>query len=53
VGMLVAEFCVYGAPCSFPAPVAIAFFFFMFYYGFEEADHLWPANRRCEVAVVH
>jgi hypothetical protein len=52
VGMLVAEFCVYGAPCTFPAPVAIAFFFFMFYYGFEEADHLWPANKKCSASTL-
>lgn len=50
VGMLVAEFCIYGAPCSFPAPVAIAFFFFMFFYGIEESEHLWPANNMCSPA---
>jgi hypothetical protein len=42
LGLLVAEFAVYGAPKDFPAPVAISFFFFMFSYGNEEADHLWP-----------
>lgn len=42
LGLLVAEFVVYGAPFDFPAPVAISFFFFMFYYGREEAPHLWP-----------
>ena len=42
LGLLVAEFVVYGAPFDFPAPVALSFFFFMFYWGREEADHLWP-----------
>ena len=42
LGLLVAEFVVYGAPKHFPAPVAIAFFFFMYSYGLEEAPHLWP-----------
>lgn len=42
LGLLVAEFVVYGAPFDFPAPVALSFFFFMFYWGKEEADHLWP-----------
>ena len=42
LGLLVAEFVVYGAPYQFPAPVAISFFFFMFSYGNEEATHLWP-----------
>lgn len=42
-GLLVAEFCVYGAPLDV-RPVAIAFFFFMFFYGVEEANHLWPSN---------
>lgn len=42
LGLLVAEFVVYGAPYDFPAPVAISFFFFMFTYGNEEAAHLWP-----------
>ena len=42
LGLLVSEFVVYGAPFHFPAPVAISFFFFMFSYGVEESDHLWP-----------
>ena len=42
LGLLVAEFVVYGAPFDFPAPVAISFFFFMFTYGASEAAHLWP-----------
>jgi hypothetical protein len=41
-GLLVAEFVVFGAPPGFPTPVAISFFFFMLYYGFSEAEHLWP-----------
>lgn len=44
VGLLVAEFTVYGAPFNFPAPVAISFFFFMYFYGREEAQHLWPPH---------
>jgi hypothetical protein len=44
LGLLVAEFVVYGAPFDFPAPVALSFFFFMFYWGREEADHLWPTD---------
>ena len=42
LGLLVAEFVIYGAPFDFPAPVAISFFFFMYMFGREEADHLWP-----------
>jgi uncharacterized membrane protein len=42
LGLLVAEFVVYGAPFDFPAPVAVSFFFFMFTYGAAEADHLFP-----------
>jgi len=42
IGLLVAEFSVYGAPFDFPLPVAVSFFFFMFYYGYAEASHLWP-----------
>jgi hypothetical protein len=42
LGLLVAEFVVYGAPCEFPPPVVISFFLFMFYMGREEAEHLWP-----------
>lgn len=42
LGLLVAEFVIYGAPFDFPAPVAISFFFFMYLFGREEAEHLWP-----------
>jgi uncharacterized membrane protein len=42
LGLLVAEFCIYGAPREFPAPVIISFFLFMYYMGRMEADHLWP-----------
>lgn len=42
IGLLVAEFSVYGAPLEFPGPVVVAFFFFMFFMGYEEAAHLWP-----------
>lgn len=42
LGLLVAEFTVYGAPFDMPAPVAISFFMFMYMYGREEAPHLWP-----------
>lgn len=44
LGLLVAEFVVYGAPFDFPAPVAISFFFFMYSYGYAEAKHLWPES---------
>lgn len=43
LGLLTSEFVVYGAPMYFPPPLAISFFFFMFYYGRDEADHLWPS----------
>jgi hypothetical protein len=46
-GILVAEFCVFGAPCHFPAPIVIALFFFIFYHAYEEREHLWPANNMC------
>lgn len=42
LGLLVAEFVVYGAPFDFPTPVALSFFFFMYTFGREESDHLWP-----------
>jgi len=42
MGLLTAEFTAYGAPLGFPTPVVISFFFFMFYVGESEADHLWP-----------
>jgi hypothetical protein len=42
LGMLVAEFVVYGAPLGFPTPVVISFFYFMFYIAESEADALWP-----------
>ena len=42
LGLLVAEFVVYGAPYEFPSIVAISFFFFMYYYGNSEKEHLWP-----------
>ena len=44
LGLLVAEFVVYGAPYDFPAPIAIAFFFFMYLYGRAESEHLWPKS---------
>ncbi len=47
LGILVAEFCVFGAPCNFPAPIVIAFFFFIFYHGYDEREHSWPANHMC------
>ena len=42
LGLLVAEFTVYGSPIGFPTPVVISFFFFMFYVGESEAAILWP-----------
>ena len=42
LGLLIAEFVVYGAPYDFPAPIAISFFFFMYLYGRAESEHLWP-----------
>lgn len=42
LGLLVAEFTVYGSPIGFPTPVVLSFFFFMFYVGESEADDLWP-----------
>ena len=42
MGLLTAEFCAYGAPIGFPTPVVISFYFFMFYIGESEAEHLWP-----------
>lgn len=51
MGLLVAEFTAYGAPLGFPTPVVISFFFFMFFVGESEADHLWPTTyspARCE-----
>ena len=42
VGLLVAEFTIYGAPFDYPAPVAVSFFIFMYTYGREEAPYLWP-----------
>jgi hypothetical protein len=44
VGLLVAEFNVYGAPIDLPAPIIISFFIFMHTYGASEADHLWPTT---------
>ncbi len=44
MGLLTAEFTAYGAPLGFPTPVVISFFFFMFYVGESEADHLWPTT---------
>lgn len=44
LGLLVAEFVVYGAPYDFPAPIAISFFYFMYLYGRAESEHLWPEN---------
>jgi uncharacterized membrane protein len=49
LGLLVAEFVVYGAPFNFPAPVALSFFFFMFFYGREEATLLWPQTYEGEL----
>ena len=43
MGLLVSEFCVYGAPKGLvSSPVLISFFLYMFYIGESEADHLWP-----------
>lgn len=47
LGILVSEFCIFGAPCNFPAPIVIAFFFFIFYHGYEEREHSWPSNHSC------
>ena len=44
IGLLVAEFNVYGALSEFPAPVVVAFFFFMYLYGRNEAEHMWPTE---------
>lgn len=44
LGLLVAEFAAYGAPFDYPSPLSISFFFFMYAFGREEADHLWPEN---------
>lgn len=44
MGLLVSEFTAFGAPPGFPTPVAISFMFFMFYYGYAEADILWPTD---------
>ena len=50
IGILVSKFCIYGAPCSYPAPLLIAFFFFMFFYGYEERTHLWPSDHQCSIS---
>jgi uncharacterized membrane protein len=42
LGLLVAEFVIYGAPYDFPAPLAVSFFFFMYMMGREGAEDLWP-----------
>ena len=42
LGLLAAEFTVYGSPIGFPTPVVLSFFFFMFYVGEQEAVDLWP-----------
>ena len=42
LGLLVAEFTVYGSPIGFPTPMVISFFFFMFYIGESEAADLRP-----------
>lgn len=42
IGLLIAEFNVYGAPLDLPAPVVISFFVFMYTIGRDEAVHLWP-----------
>lgn len=42
LGLLVAEFTVYGSPIGFPTPVVLSFFFFMFYVGEADAKYLWP-----------
>lgn len=44
LGLLVAEFTVYGAPIGFPTPVVLSFFFFMFYVGESEAADLFPKD---------
>lgn len=45
VGLLVAEFAVYGGTIGATALVPLSFFLFMFSYGRDEADHLWPGNK--------
>lgn len=42
VGLLVAEFSVYGGTIGATSLVPLSFFMFMFSYGRDEADHLWP-----------
>ena len=42
LGLLVAEVNIYGAPFSFPAPILISFFAFMYYIGRQDADNLFP-----------
>lgn len=44
LGLLTAEFTVYGSPVGFPTPVVLSFFFFMFYVGEQEANELWPKS---------
>lgn len=42
LGLLTAEFCVYGSPKGFPLPITISFMLFMFYMGLADAEDLWP-----------
>lgn len=44
IGLLVAEFNVYGAPLDLPAPVVVSFFVFMYTIGRDEANFLWPTT---------
>lgn len=42
LGLIVAKFCVYGAPQELPLPVTIFFFLFMYTYGYDKRNHYWP-----------
>ena len=42
LGLLVAEMNIFGALDQFPTPVVLSFFFFMYFFGRQEADLLWP-----------
>lgn len=46
LGLLVAEFAVYGAPIGFPSPIMISFMLYMFYIGESEAEHLFPEKKK-------
>jgi hypothetical protein len=49
LGFVSAEFCVYGAPCTYPAPLVIVFFFLLFLHAYEERGHVWPDNNNCSI----